>query len=457
MTNTSTHPAMHRRQTLLRRFSIAGMGALAVLSGMVLRRDAQAAEEQPKVYCAPGATPTCFAVHIAAAPDGNGGTDVTVRLSNLQGASDYPVTLPGAGPAWARLHRVDIIGPDDGSFAADGYMTGVDLSLTGGAAAGGDVNQTWGVVPLEIDPGIARGYALGTDIAMSGAEIIGCAEPPDLGYPYIRTCATGGQRPEVVLSFAANGAWTAQQVRLALVFQDPTGEWGCEVSEVPRLDDDDPFSCVRIGAPQPVPSAQSISFTSTVPSQAYVGDSYSVRATATSGLVVSFTSLTHSTCSVGGSTVSFDAAGTCIVAADQPGDASYLAAPRVTQAITITLPIVIATMNVQPGHVSLSRTAMLNVVLLSRHDFDARRISLANTRLVANGGTPVAPARRGTSHVTSVRDVNGDGRPDRLVSFAISALKVAGLVAGTPDLVLRDDVSAVHWQARDATPPVVVP
>ena len=86
---------------------------------------------------------------------------------------------------------------------------------------------------------------------------------------------------------------------------------------------------------------QSITFTSTPPSGAIVGGTYTVSATGGgSGNTVTFTSLTATVCSVAGSAVSLNAGGTCTVAADQAGSAGYLAAPQVTQSFDInTRPI----------------------------------------------------------------------------------------------------------------------
>ena len=83
---------------------------------------------------------------------------------------------------------------------------------------------------------------------------------------------------------------------------------------------------------------QTISFTSSPPASATVGDpDYSVGASATSGLAVIFSAAASSAgiCTLSGSTVTFVAAGTCTVNADQPGDATYDVAPRVQQSFTI--------------------------------------------------------------------------------------------------------------------------
>jgi C1A family cysteine protease len=66
-----------------------------------------------------------------------------------------------------------------------------------------------------------------------------------------------------------------------------------------------------------------------------VGGTGTVSATASSGLAVSFSSLTPSACSVSGGTVTGLASGTCTVAADQAGNANYLAAPQATQSFTV--------------------------------------------------------------------------------------------------------------------------
>ena len=64
---------------------------------------------------------------------------------------------------------------------------------------------------------------------------------------------------------------------------------------------------------------------------------YAVSATASSGLTVAFSIAPASAgiCTLGGSTVSFVGAGTCTIDADQPGDASYQAAPQAQQSFPI--------------------------------------------------------------------------------------------------------------------------
>jgi hypothetical protein len=83
---------------------------------------------------------------------------------------------------------------------------------------------------------------------------------------------------------------------------------------------------------------QTITFTSTAPQDATVGGpTYTVTATASSGLAVTFTidAAASSVCSISGSTVSFTAVGTCVIDANQAGDANYNPAPQAQQSFAV--------------------------------------------------------------------------------------------------------------------------
>jgi hypothetical protein len=85
--------------------------------------------------------------------------------------------------------------------------------------------------------------------------------------------------------------------------------------------------------------AQSISFTSTAPTTAKVGTTYTPAATSTSGGAVTFTidSGSASVCSISAGVITFSALGNCVINANQAGSASYLAAPQVQQTAVATL------------------------------------------------------------------------------------------------------------------------
>jgi hypothetical protein len=85
-----------------------------------------------------------------------------------------------------------------------------------------------------------------------------------------------------------------------------------------------------------VPASQTISaFTATPPGLTFGGGTSTLSATASSGLTVTFSSLTTGVCTVAGSTVTIVTAGSCTVAANQAGNASFFPAPQVTLGITI--------------------------------------------------------------------------------------------------------------------------
>ncbi len=90
---------------------------------------------------------------------------------------------------------------------------------------------------------------------------------------------------------------------------------------------------------------QLIEFLSTAPPSASVGEpTYVVSATASSGLGVAFSSTTPSVCFLEGSTVSFIAAGTCTIDANQAGDGEYDAALQAQQSFTVSsAPVLVST------------------------------------------------------------------------------------------------------------------
>jgi len=83
---------------------------------------------------------------------------------------------------------------------------------------------------------------------------------------------------------------------------------------------------------------QAISFTSSPPSPAIAGGTYTVTARGGgSGSPVTFSidPASGSVCSISGSTVTFDNPGTCVIDANQAGGAGYQAAPQAQQTVTV--------------------------------------------------------------------------------------------------------------------------
>ena len=100
---------------------------------------------------------------------------------------------------------------------------------------------------------------------------------------------------------------------------------------------------------------QTITFNN--PGSQTVGVNLNLVATATSGLIVTFTSTTTSVCTVSGTTATFLTSGTCTIDANQSGNASYSAAPMVPQSFPVNAApsnnITVTTSNISTSNVSI--------------------------------------------------------------------------------------------------------
>jgi predicted extracellular nuclease len=100
-----------------------------------------------------------------------------------------------------------------------------------------------------------------------------------------------------------------------------------------RASDHDP---VLIGVNlQPPAAAQAILFDA-LADRRLDQSPFTLSASASSGLTVTFSSLTPAVCGVSGASASLAATGTCSVAADQAGNAAFSAAPRVVRSFAVT-------------------------------------------------------------------------------------------------------------------------
>ena len=108
-------------------------------------------------------------------------------------------------------------------------------------------------------------------------------------------------------------------------FHDPAGNYndkgGTSVDSIARAD-------------------QVITYTSVAPNAPLTNDTYNPTATASSGLVVSFSiePTSSASCSISGGTVTFLARGSCFIDAVQPGNANWNAAPTKQQIVGVMEP-----------------------------------------------------------------------------------------------------------------------
>jgi len=196
---------------------------------------------------------------------------------------------------------------------------------------------------VEVDPTSGRAYVMNVDNTISvialltSQEITFTSTPPAqpvVGTTYSAT-ATGGASGNPVTYSTTSSACTVTPE--GMVTFDHVGE--CVVS-ADQAGDDSYFAAPTVDQTMTVgPGPQAITFTSQPPSPASVSQSYTV-ATSGGGSAQPITlsvdgTTTNNTCSITGDVVSFDHAGSCVIAAHQAGNADYTAAPRATQQIDV--------------------------------------------------------------------------------------------------------------------------
>lgn len=115
--------------------------------------------------------------------------------------------------------------------------------------------------------------------------------------------------------------------------------------------------------------------------------------------------------------------------------------------------------DIGPSTISLAPngTPAVNVIAFSTTDFDATQVSPEDVRLiVAYQGVGAQVGTRNGSYQTSIRDFDGDGRPDRLFTFTVADLKLAGLGGCSPQLSLQGRIGEERFIGIDSTPPSFV-
>ena len=145
-----------------------------------------------------------------------------------------------------------------------------------------------------------------------------------------------------------------------------------------------------------------------------------------------------------------------------PGSYFYLArveTPLWTGAASGLLTIEMARIDVQPARISLATSPTVTVYVHGSAIVDAARIDPATVRLRVDGGTGpgAAVALRNGAPMSTLADVDRDGRTDRMLVFRTADLVAAGLTTARPALVLEDRAGALRLLATDPSPPQIVP
>jgi hypothetical protein len=181
-----------------------------------------------------------------------------------------------------------------------------------------------------------------------------------------------------------------------------------------------------VGAAAPSQSVQSIQFTSTPPAGAVVGGTYTVAATASSGLPVAFSAASASAgvCAVSGATVSFVGAGTCTIDASQSGDAGYLAAPTVHQSFSVAVvPQTISFDTTPPAYVVVGDPAYTVSASASSGLAVSFSADPSSAGICTVSGSTVTPVGAGTCTIDANQPGNADYQAAAQVqqSFSIAA------------------------------------
>jgi hypothetical protein len=231
-------------------------------------------------------------------------------------------------------------------------ISGTTVSFTGAGTCTVDADQA-GNASYAAAAQVQQSFTVSTPSKSSQSIVFSSSAPSSAsvgGTPYHVT-ATASSGLFVSLSIAAGSVGVCSLSGGAVSFSGPGN---CTINA------DQPGNASYLAAPQVQQSfsvglpPQTITFTSTTPGSAVVGGAtYTVAATASSGLTVSFSIAAGSAgvCSIAGTTVSMTGAGTCVVNADQTGNASYAAASQVQQSFAVGKGSQTITFTSTPGHV----------------------------------------------------------------------------------------------------------
>ena len=204
--------------------------------------------------------------------------------------------------------------------------------------------------------------------------------------------------------------------------------------------------------------AQTITFTSTAPSSPKVGDTYLVTATASSQLLVAIAidASSASICSISSGNVTFLQAGTCVVDANQAGDASFLAAPQSQQSLTISkVPQTITFTSTPPKSAKIGGTYAVTATSTS-HLVVAITIDTSSTSICSISSGKVTFHKAGTCVVDANQAGNSTylAAPQVRQSFTVS--KDAQTIAFTSTPPSSPKVGGTYLVTATSTSHLVV-
>lgn len=158
-------------------------------------------------YCTQGAYRTCASVQVSTVLNGLGGTNVVMRIQNLQG------TLPFDNTGGSLITNFGITAPDIQGAAGLTVTTEGTAGIVGTPGAYWTINNSSVGGAVEFSAGVnsLAGNTSYTANALRGG-ILGCDNAFTMPTTYFQTCGGNGW---VVFSFTTTNAWSANDVQVA--------------------------------------------------------------------------------------------------------------------------------------------------------------------------------------------------------------------------------------------------
>jgi streptogramin lyase len=180
------------------------------------------------------------------------------------------------------------------------------------------------------------------------------------------------------------------------------------------------------------------------------GTMLNLSATATSGLVVSFSSTTPATCTVAGSMASLIASGTCTIQASQGGNNQYSAAANVSQSFmvnaqsqqTINFPVIAAQTAGTMLNLSATATSGLAVGFASTTPATCT-VAGGTASLIAGGTCTIQASQAGNNQYSAAANVSQSFN----VNFETQTINFPGIAAQTAGTMLSLSATATSGLA----------
>ena len=337
----------------------------------------------------------------------SGGNNVTVLVGNGSGAftAASPFTS-GTGPASLVAADFNGDGVEDIATANDGsnnltVLLGGVVSTTSVLSTNSPLTITLGQsVPLTLavsDTNAAFNAPTGTATFKDGSTVFGTAG--QTASPYTFTASSLGLGSHTQTANHSGDARTLASTSNTITIQ---------VNQDPQTITFAPLSNISFGTPP-----------------------FTIGATASSGLAVSFTSTTTGVCTVSATTVTILSGGTCTITASQAGNTNYLAAAPVSQSFSVTTQTQTISFDAIPGQLF----GVSPFPITAKSSSGLAVSFLSTTTAVCNAaGALVIPVTSGTCSITASQSGNASYAAATPVvrSFSLNLANPSGTLTAAP-------------------------